>query len=122
MRLHSFIDDLSPAIDTMVTANVLAFLTEDCLLQPGNQNVVKGTQAIAEMFDSLYASIRSISHTIVDRFAVDDSATYRGIVTYRRLDNSELTVPFCDIFKVEKSKIVEYYIYIDWHELFEVKL
>ena len=122
MPLHDFIDDLSPAIDTMETKNVLAFLTDDCVLQPGNQDIVRGTEAITEVFDSLYASIHAIKHTIDDKFAVEDTAVYRGTVSYRRMDDSDLTVPFCDVFKVRDGKIAKYFIYIDWHELFSVKL
>ncbi len=52
-------------------------------------------------------------------FESDDSLVHRGDVTYTRLDNSVLTVNFCDVFKIRRSLISEYYIYIDWSELFK---
>ncbi|QDT95916.1 nuclear transport factor 2 family protein [Gimesia aquarii] len=118
MKQYQFIDGLSPAIDTMVTKNVIDFLDEDCILQPGNATPVRGHAAITEVFDNLYAQIQSIKHNIIDDFAVNNSAVYRGTVTYKRLDGSLLTVPFCDVFKIKNNLISEYNIYIDWHQLF----
>lgn len=37
---------------------------------------------------------------------------------YRNFDDSTLKVPVCDVLKIRENKITEYYIYIDWSELF----
>ncbi|MEM9366643.1 MAG: nuclear transport factor 2 family protein [Planctomycetota bacterium] len=118
MTDYSHLESFSPAIDTMVTDNVLAYLSDDCMLQAGNANPITGKEAIKDVFENLYASIRAIHHQIDDHFSAGDKVVYRGTVTYRRKDDSMLTVPFCDVFRIKDDKICEYFIYIDWHELF----
>ncbi|MEM8947377.1 MAG: nuclear transport factor 2 family protein [Planctomycetota bacterium] len=117
MADHSFLESFSPAIDTMVTDNVIDFLTEECMLQAGNAERIFGKSAIRAVFDNLYGTIQTIHHQIDDHFSVGDKAVYRGTVTYTRRDGSTLTVPFCDVFRIKDEKICEYFIYIDWHEL-----
>ncbi|MEM9351695.1 MAG: nuclear transport factor 2 family protein [Planctomycetota bacterium] len=116
---YAFLDDLTPALDSMVTADVLAFLTEDCLLQAGNFEPVRGKAAIAAAFDNLYSRIKGLRHTIVEDFAGGGRVTYRGSVTYKLKDDTLLTVPFCDVFTIEDDLIAEYLIYIDWSGVFQ---
>lgn len=103
----------------MVTDNVIAYLTDDCMLQAGNAERIVGKPAIRAVFDNLYDTIQTIHHQIDDHFSAGDKAVYRGTVTYKRRNDSMLTVPFCDVFRIKDGKICEYYIYIDWHELFQ---
>lgn len=117
MNDHDYLDAFSPAIDTMKTGNVLAYLTDDCVLQAGNAEPIRGHEAIRKVFDRLYDSIGSIQHHITDRFSREDHVVYRGSVTYGLSGGRRLTVPFCDVFVMRQQKIAEYYIYIDWHEL-----
>ncbi|MEM6468072.1 MAG: nuclear transport factor 2 family protein [Planctomycetota bacterium] len=119
MTDYSYLESFSPAIDTMVTGNVLAYLSDDCMLQAGNAEPITGKAAIKAVFDNLYASIEAIHHSIDDHFSAGDKVVYRGTVTYKRKDDSMLTVPFCDVFRIKDDNICEYYIYIDWHVLFE---
>ena len=36
-----------------------------------------------------------------------------GVVTYTRLDGSEITLPFADTMVLRGDRIAEYYIYLD---------
>lgn len=114
-----YLDTFSPAIDRMVTDSALAYLTEDCILLAGNAEPIHWHQAIREVFDSLYNSIESIRHEITDRFSREDRVVYRGIVTYGFSGGRSLTVPFCDVIVMCGQKIAAYFIYIDWHGVWE---
>ncbi|WP_430817424.1 nuclear transport factor 2 family protein [Carboxylicivirga sp. RSCT41] len=117
-RKFKNIDALSEALDAKLLDRVLSFLTEDCLFVAGNGEVVKGKANIRKVFEGFFPAVRSTAHNVSDIFESGNSLVHRGTVTYTRLDGSQLTVPFCDIFKMEGTLINEYYIYIDWSELF----
>lgn len=118
-RKYSNIDSLSQALDNKQLDKVLNYLTEDCLLIAGNGEPVKGKENINNLFEGFFPAIKSTAHKVTDIFESGNSLVHRGTVTYTRLDGSQLTVPFCDVFKIEGSLIKEYYIYIDWSELFK---
>ena len=119
MKTYPFLDTLSPALDAKDTEKVLSLLTDDCLFQAGNTEPVKGKEAIANTLNSFFPSVKKIEHNMTDSFESGTSVVYRGMVTYTRHDDSMLTVPVCDVFKMKGDKVSEYYIYIDWSELFK---
>ncbi|MCT4646983.1 MAG: nuclear transport factor 2 family protein [Carboxylicivirga sp.] len=117
-RKYKHLDKLSVALDNKQLNKVLEFLTDDCILKAGNGEPVMGKDNIANTFESFFPAVKSIAHDVKDIFESGNSLVHRGTVTYTRLDGSQLTVPFCDVFKMEGTLISEYYIYIDWSELF----
>lgn len=118
-RKFENVDTLSNSLDSKQLAKVLEYLTDDCLLVAGNSEPVKGKENIAKVFEGFFPAVKSIAHNITDIFESGNSLVHRGTVTYTRLNDSQLTVPFCDVFKMEGNLISEYYIYIDWSELFK---
>ncbi len=119
MEKYQFLKELSPSLDRKDTQGVLAFLSDDCLFQAGNSEPVKGKEAIGNTLDNFFPNVKAINHNMTDVFESGDSVVHRGMVTYTRLDGSLLAVPVCDVFKMEDNKIKEYYIYVDWSELFK---
>ncbi|MGL4652027.1 nuclear transport factor 2 family protein [Cetobacterium sp.] len=117
-RKYKNFDNLSKALDSKNTEVVLEYLTDNCIFQAGNIPAVQGKEAIKNIFDQFYLAVKSITHEITDIFESGDSVVQRGTVTYTRLDGSTLKVPVCDVLKISDNKIAEYYIYIDWSELF----
>lgn len=117
-RKYQNLDALSEALDGKKLEKVLSYLTDDCLFIAGNGEAVKGKEDIRKMFQDFFPAVQSTAHNVTDIFESDDSLVHRGTVTYTRLDNSQLTIPFCDVFKMREGLISEYYIYIDWSELF----
>ncbi len=114
---YGYLEGLSPSLDAKDTEKVLSFLTDDCVFQAGNLEPVKGKKAIAETLNGFFPVVKIIEHEMSDTFESGDSVVHRGIVTYTRLDDTTLTVPVCDVFKMRDNKIAEYYIYIDWSNL-----
>ncbi|MCT4638403.1 MAG: nuclear transport factor 2 family protein [Bacteroidales bacterium] len=118
-RRYGHVDSLSEALDNKQLNRVLAFLTDDCVFVAGNGEPVRGKENIKIVFEEFFQAIKSTAHIVTDMFESDESLVHRGDVTYTRLDNSILTVNFCDVFKMREDLIREYYIYIDWSELFK---
>ncbi|MBC2852165.1 nuclear transport factor 2 family protein [Cetobacterium sp. 8H] len=118
-RKFEYLDNFSNILDSKNIDSLLELLSEDCLFQAGNNPIIKGKKEIKKTFETFYPLVKSVKHDIKDIFESDDNLVQRGTVTYTRIDNTNLTVSVCDIFKIKDSKIVEYYIYIDWSELFK---
>lgn len=117
-RKYSKTDSLSQALDGKQVEKVLEYLTDDCLFVAGNGEPVKGKENIRSVFERFFPAVKSTAHDVTDIFETGNSLVHRGTVTYTRLDDSQLTIPFCDVFKMEGTLIKAYHIYIDWSELF----
>ncbi|MCT4630669.1 nuclear transport factor 2 family protein [Winogradskyella sp.] len=118
-RNYNHIDFLSNHLDSKDSDSVLSLLTEDCLFVAGNNEPITGKEAIKVILENFFAAVKSTKHEVTDIFESKNSLVHRGKVTYTRLDNSQLIVPFCDVFKMKGNLISAYYIYIDWSELFK---
>ena len=92
-------------------------LTEDCFFQAGNAPLLSGKGRIREVLVRFFGSVKAIRHELNDYIESGNTAVYRGHVTCTRPDDSTLTVPVCDVFKLQGDKIEAYYIYIDWSAL-----
>ncbi|NOU58309.1 nuclear transport factor 2 family protein [Marinifilum caeruleilacunae] len=117
-RKYQKTDALSEALDSKNLEKVLEFISEDCVLIAGNGEAVRGKENIGKVFEGFFPAVKSTKHDVTDIFESGESLVHRGMVTYTRLDDSQLTIPFCDVFKMKDDLIREYYIYIDWSELF----
>nr|BFF38494.1 hypothetical protein BACY1_02990 [Tenacibaculum mesophilum] len=118
-RKFKDIDTLSVTLDSQQIDIFLEYLTDDCLFVAGNSESIKGKEAIKSTLENFFTAVKSTNHQITDIFESENSLVHRGTVTYTRLDNTQLTIPFCDVFKMKGNLINEYYIYIDWSELFK---
>lgn len=118
-RKYKHVDTLSNALDSKNLEKVLEYITDDCVMIAGNGEPVSGKQNIGKVFESFFPAVKSTAHDITDIFETGESLVHRGTVTYTLLDDSQLRVPFCDVFKMKGKLISEYNIYIDWSELFK---
>ncbi|WP_412984614.1 nuclear transport factor 2 family protein [Pontimicrobium sp. IMCC45349] len=118
-RNYKHIDFLSNHLDNKDSDNVLSLLTDNCLFVAGNNEPITGKEAVKSALEIFFEVVKSTNHQVTDIFESKNSLVHRGKVTYTRLDDSQLTVPFCDVFKMKRNLISEYYIYIDWSELFK---
>lgn len=117
-RNYVHVDALSKALDGKQLEEVLSYLTDDCVFVAGNGEAVIGKENIKQVYEAFFPAVQSTKHDVSDIFEAGDKLVHRGHVTYTRLDGSQLTVPFCDVFKMKGGLIAEYTIYIDWSELF----
>jgi hypothetical protein len=113
MAQRSWLDELFQKIDSKDTAGFLSFLTSDARFRFGNATPLRGRQGIGEAVEAFFASIRASQHRLLHTWSVDDAVICQGEVSYTRKDNSTLTVPFVNIFRMQGAQIDQYLIYVD---------
>jgi ketosteroid isomerase-like protein len=106
-------ENLFASIDAMDTERFLSFIDEDATFRFGSAAPVKGHVAIRAAVEGFFASFAALKHELQRLIVDDDVVVCEGEVTYTRLDNSEITLPFANIFELSGALITEYKIYID---------
>lgn len=109
---------LFATVDGADGAGFVAFLAEDAVFRFANGPEVRGREAIRAAVDGFWASIRGSRHQVLRFWQDASTAAADGFVTYTRLDGTEVTVPFADVFVFRGDRIAEYLIYIDLAPLF----
>ncbi len=101
------------AIDRKDTEAFVGYLTDDAVFRFGSAPAVRGRDAIREAVDGFFGSISGSKHTISNTLEKGSTRVCEGEVTYTRLDGSEVTLPFTDVFEYDGDLIAQYKIYID---------
>jgi ketosteroid isomerase-like protein len=109
---------LFAAVDGKNTSAFLKFLTPDAEFRFANAPAAFGHAAVGESVEGFFGAIGSSAHTLNRTWQDEDSAICEGTVTYTRLDGSELTVPFANVFYMRDGLIARYLIFIDQGDLF----
>ena len=105
--------NLFQAIDNKDTETFAGYLSANAKFRFGNAPEVHGRDNIVAVVNAFFNSVSSLSHTLTETWRPPGAVICHGMVTYTRLDNSSLTVPFCNVFKFEDGLIDEYLIYAD---------
>ena len=106
------------AIDRKDPAAFVGFLSDDAVFRFGSAPPVQGREAISAAVDGFFGTIAGLSHTLA-KVVVDGSTQFiEGEVTYARLDGTEITLPFTDIFEYDGELIAHYKIYMDISPLY----
>ena len=113
------INSLFASIDAMDTKKFLTFLTDDASFNFGNADAAVGKEAIKKAVSDFFGLINGLRHSILNTWEVDDAIICHGEVTYTKKDDSEITLPFVNIFKMKENKIKNYSVYIDIGPLFQ---
>jgi ketosteroid isomerase-like protein len=110
----SWVSDLFTAIDSKDTAAFVAYLTDDATFRFGSAPAVHGAAAIGAAVGGFFESIRSSTNVLES----GPTVVCEGEVTYRRLDDKQITLPFADVLDRQGDRICGYKIYIDIAPLF----
>ena len=86
----------------------------------GNGPSMIGVDAISEGQRGFFAAIKKMEHSLSPDgiWSKDGSFVVEGTVTYTRMDDSTLTIPFADVFYLNNGKISKLYVYFDVAPLF----
>lgn len=112
------IEELFSAIDSNDAKRFVEFLTDDAVFRFGSAPAVHGRDAIEQAVSGFFSTISGCRHALHTSWTGPDSFACEGEVTYTRLDGSEVTLPFADIFDLRGEKISGYRIYVDVAPLF----
>jgi hypothetical protein len=99
-----WLEALFGAIDASDAEGFVGYLTEDAVFCFGNAPPMRGRAAIEQGVRQFFATIGQSRHD--------------GLVTYTRLDGSEVTLPFADTLVLRGERVAEYFIYVDVAPLF----
>lgn len=110
-ELFSFIDEKN-------TERFVAYLADDCSFRFGNLPVVLGVDGISEFVGGFFDSVAALKHDVADIWMLPDGAVCHGMVSYTRHDQSVLSIPFSNIFKVNDGVVCEYLIFADTSQLY----
>ena len=109
---------LFATIDGKRTQEFAEFLTHDGEFRFGSQPAVHGQANVAAYVDAFFGMIGGSKHELLRTWDADDSTVCEGLVTYTRLDGSQVTIPFVNVFYLSGDKVARYLIYIDNGPLF----
>ena len=109
----AWLDGLFAAVDGKDVDAFLEFLTDDALFRFGSAPAVRGVETIRAALDGFFGTIQGLSHSLTNKLATGSTLVIEGEVTYTRLDDSELTLPFVNVFELDGDRISDYKIYID---------
>ena len=101
------------AIDAQDTAAFVGYLTDDAVFRFGSAPAVRGRDAIRAAVDGFFGTIAASAHVVHNTLEDGSTRVCEGDVTYTRLDNREVTLPFADVLEYDGEKIAHYKIYID---------
>ncbi len=113
MQDRSWLEALFGNIDAMNTEGFLSFLTPNARFRFGNAPEVHGKKAIGEAVQAFFCTIKKTDHRVLDTWAKRDAIVCQGEVTYTRKDNSQVTLPFVNVFRMVDAQIDQYLIYVD---------
>lgn len=106
------------AIDSKDAEAFVGFLTEDACFRFGSAPAVQGREAIRSAVDGFFATIAGCTHDVRRTLRDGTTMVCEGEVTYRRQDNTRITLPFTDVFEFQGELISHYKIYIDISPLY----
>jgi len=106
------------AIDRKDTAAFVGFLTDDAVFRFGSAPPVTGREAIFAAVDAFFDTIAGLTHTINRSLVEGSTRICEGEVTYTRLDGTQITLPFVDVFDYAGEQIRHYKIYMDISPLY----
>ena len=109
---------LFATIDGKRSQEFAQFLTPDGEFRFGSQPSVHGQANVAAYVDAFFGMIGGSRHELLRTWDADGTTVCEGLVHYTRLDGSQVTIPFVNVFYLRGDKIARYLIYIDNGPLF----
>lgn len=113
-----WLEELFAGVDRAGVNGIRKFLCEDVAFRFGSFPPGQGADAFAVAWAAMAPSIAGLSHDIEEHWRFDDTVCCRGNVSYRLLDESAVTVPFCNLLTMRGDRIARYLIYVDASRVF----
>ena len=111
---QSLLESLFAAIDDKDVDGFVKFLTTDARFRFGSAPAAQGTEAIRAAVGGFFETIKGLRHEVSRSMAGDGVLVCEGQVTYTRTDDSEIALPFVDVFEMSGDGLIaDYKIYMD---------
>ncbi len=119
MELKSFVTEVYQSIDRTDAVKFASYLSPTGSFRFANHPAVVGNGEVAAFVDGFFKSLKGISHSNLEYWATGDAIFVNGTVTYTRLNETTLALPFSCTWKMKEFLIDEYLIFIDSSELYQ---
>ena len=103
MQTQQWLEKLFASIDARETKEFVGFLTEDASFRYGSNVDVHGRPAIAACVDYVFTTFRASSHQLLRHWDTADCRIAQGVVTYTRLDDRKVSLPFCNVLTMHEQ-------------------
>jgi hypothetical protein len=101
-------------VDTMRLDSIAALYAEDARMVFGNAEPLVGREAITAGIQGFFSTINSLQHQIVNDWHIGADTIAETEVTYRRLDDKNVTVPVVSIWHTrDDGLITDYRVFFD---------
>ena len=110
--------EIFETIDRMDAKGFASYFTEDGLFRFGNVPTVKGRGEIVSAVEQFFASIKGLSHRVIDQWSVEGVDIAEVEVTYTRQDDSQVDLTAACIFRLDGEQVADYRIYMDINPLY----
>jgi ketosteroid isomerase-like protein len=99
--------------DAKDVSALAGFMTDDVALRLGNAEMIRGRAAFVDAVNAFLGSIAGVRHEILTVYSDGDAAIVEFDVHYTRHDGDVVTVPCCNVFRLQAGLIAAYRSYID---------
>jgi hypothetical protein len=117
--MPDWVSDLFKAIDEMDTDKFLSFLDEGCKFKFGNAPEATGKEEIKKAVTDFFGLIDGLKHNILKTWEFEGTIICQGEVTYTKKNDSQVTLPFANIFEMENNLVKNYMVYADIGPVFQ---
>ena len=111
MEMQSWWRELFSIIDGRQTQAFISYLSEEAMFRYGSNPEVHGRAAIATVVDQVLGTFRASAHQLERCWEVGNCRIGQGIVTYTRLDQKKVTMPFCNVLTMRGDRVARYEIF-----------
>jgi ketosteroid isomerase-like protein len=97
------------AVDSMQPDSIADMFAQDAKLVFGNADPLVGREAITAGLKGLFSTINGMRHRIVNDWHMGADTVAETEVTYRRLDDKDVTVPVVSIWHTRDDGLIDDY-------------
>ena len=90
-----------------------SFFAEEAVYRFANYPAIRGRSAIREAAAGFRQRVRKVAHSMQGMWEARDTVVCEMEITYTRLDGTDVTVPCCDVFRIQGDKIEEMRVFVD---------
>jgi ketosteroid isomerase-like protein len=100
-------------VDSMRPDSIAGLFAEDARMVFGNAEPLVGREAITAGIQGFFSTINALQHQIVNEWCIGADTIAETEVTYRRLDDKNVTVPVVSIWHTHDGLIEDYRVFFD---------
>jgi ketosteroid isomerase-like protein len=107
------------AYDAKEMSILAGLTTDDVTVRHGNGAFLEGKRSFIAEVNAFLGLVTGIRHEVLALWRDDHIVVAELDVHYLRLDGTEVTLPSCNVFRVQDGLISEYRIYMDNAPIFD---